>query len=274
MRKKKGGHAGGHGWFVTFADLMALLLSFFVMLVAFSTQDRQKLQMVAGSMRDAFGTTRDSYFAGVIEIKGIPVRPRLKNAVEGTPEDAAAETAPSSKDTSEQGRNLIARDQGVALAASSLRQAINEMPELAELSKNIIVEERVNGINVALTDQTGLSMFPEGSTEPFERVREALVKLAPLLLKLSNRIAITGHTATQSYGLSTDAMAWDLSVGRASAVRKIFSEAGILPDRFASVTGKADTEPLFPDNPQLPSNRRIDVFLIKEAPPMPQKQKF
>jgi chemotaxis protein MotB len=274
MRKKKGEHAGGHGWFVTFADLMALLLSFFVMLVAFSTQDKQKLQMVAGSMRDAFGTTRDSYYAGIIEIMGIPVRPRLKNAVDGSPEDASAETAPSSKEASEQGRNLIARNQGVALAATSLRQAINEMPELAELSKNIIVEERANGINVALTDQTGLSMFPEGSTEPFERVREALVKLAPLLLKLSNRIAITGHTATQSYGLSTDAMAWDLSVGRASAVRKIFSEAGILPDRFASVTGKADTDPLFPDNPQLPSNRRIDVFLIKEAPPMPQKQKF
>ena len=164
MRKKKGGHAGGHGWFVTFADLMALLLSFFVMLVAFSTQDRQKLQLVAGSMRDAFGTTRDSYYAGIIEIMGIPVRPRLKNAVDGSPEDASAETAPSSKEASEQGRNLIARDQGVALAASSLRQAINEMPELAELSKNIIVEERVNGINVALTDQTGLSMFPEGST--------------------------------------------------------------------------------------------------------------
>jgi chemotaxis protein MotB len=78
MRKKKGEHAGGHGWFVTFADLMALLLSFFVMLVAFSTQDKQKLQLVAGSMRDAFGTTRDSYYAGIIEIMGIPVRPRLK----------------------------------------------------------------------------------------------------------------------------------------------------------------------------------------------------
>jgi len=274
MRKKKGGHAGGHGWFVTFADLMALLLSFFVMLVAFSTQDKQKLQLVAGSMRDAFGTTRDSYYAGIIEIMGIPVRARLKNAVDASPEDAAAETAPSSKEDSEEGRNLIARDQGVALAATSLRQAINEMPELAEISKNIIVEERVNGVNVELTDQTGLSMFPEGSTEPFDRVREAILKLAPVLIKLSNRVSITGHTATQSNGMSTDPIAWDLSIGRANAIRQILSDAGVLPDRFASVTGKADTDPLFPDNPQLPSNRRVDIFLIKEAAPMPQKQKF
>jgi chemotaxis protein MotB len=54
MARRKEAH-GGHGWFVTFADLMALLVSFFVMLVAFSTQDSVKLQVVAGSMREAFG---------------------------------------------------------------------------------------------------------------------------------------------------------------------------------------------------------------------------
>ena len=46
-RKKKGGHEGGHGWFVTFADLMALLMSFFVMVAAYSTQDQKKLQLEA-----------------------------------------------------------------------------------------------------------------------------------------------------------------------------------------------------------------------------------
>ena len=50
MAKRRGeAHGGGHGWFVTFADLMGLLVSFFVMLVAFSTQDQAKLQVVAGS---------------------------------------------------------------------------------------------------------------------------------------------------------------------------------------------------------------------------------
>ena len=57
MAKKKREEAhGGHGWFVTFADLMALLLAFFVMLVAFSTQDSAKLKIVAGSMRDALAS--------------------------------------------------------------------------------------------------------------------------------------------------------------------------------------------------------------------------
>ena len=67
MAKKKRGdaHGGGHGWFVTFADLMGLMMSFFVMLVAFSNQDQQKLKIVAGSMREAFGVQTESRFSGI-----------------------------------------------------------------------------------------------------------------------------------------------------------------------------------------------------------------
>ena len=50
MARRKEAHGGGHGWFVTFADLMGLLVGFFVMLVAFSTQDQVKLRIVAGSI--------------------------------------------------------------------------------------------------------------------------------------------------------------------------------------------------------------------------------
>ena len=86
-RKKRGGGHGGHGWFVTFADLMALLMSFFVMIAAYSTQDQKKLQLVAGSMRDAFGVSRESRYAGLVEQDGMPTRSRLKNPSR-TPEDS------------------------------------------------------------------------------------------------------------------------------------------------------------------------------------------
>src|ERR1044071_4926187 len=91
MAKRRGeAHGGGHGWFVTFADLMGLLVSFFVMLVAFSTQDSAKLQIVAGSMRDAFGTQDKVRYSGIIEIPGLPTRPKLKNAAPISPDDASA----------------------------------------------------------------------------------------------------------------------------------------------------------------------------------------
>ena len=81
MARKKAAHAGGHGWFVTFADLMALLMSFFVMLVAMSSQNKEKMQVVAGSMREAFGTQKERRYDGIIEMNGIPYKPALRNVV-------------------------------------------------------------------------------------------------------------------------------------------------------------------------------------------------
>src|SRR5262245_51394832 len=93
-RRKDAAHGGGHGWFVTFADLMGLLVSFFVMLVAFSTQDQVKLQVVAGSMRDAFGVQDRVRYSGIVEVNGLPTRPKLKNVAPISPEDASATPTP------------------------------------------------------------------------------------------------------------------------------------------------------------------------------------
>src|SRR5438309_6846589 len=97
-RKKDAAHGGGHGWFVTFADLMGLLVSFFVMLVAFSNQDQQKLQIVAGSMRDAFGVQDRVRYSGIIETNGLPTRPRLRNAEHIPPEEASGTPTPDEDD--------------------------------------------------------------------------------------------------------------------------------------------------------------------------------
>src|SRR6202795_3836839 len=93
-RKKDGGHGGGHGWFVTFADLMGLLVAFFVMLVAFSTQDQAKLNIVAGSMREAFGVQDRVRYSGVIEVPGLPTRPKLRSVALIQPDDASATPSP------------------------------------------------------------------------------------------------------------------------------------------------------------------------------------
>jgi chemotaxis protein MotB len=275
MARKKGGHGGGHGgWFVTFADLMALLMSFFVMLTAMSTQDQKKLQIVAGSMRDAFGTQRETRLSGLVEADGIPVRPNLKNVKQAPPEQASDFTAPTMFDRPDEGVAVTSFDRAFALAAVSLRQAIQDMPEIAEVSKNIIVEETKDGLNISLVDQDGRSMFPDGSREPYERTRRVIERLAPTIRRLPNRIAITGHSAAAKPGSRPGWTAWDLSAARAGAVREILAAAGVPDQRFASIAGKADSEPLFPDNPHLPANRRVGILLLREAPPLPMGRKF
>ena len=131
-KKKAGAHGGGgHGWFVTFADLMGLLVAFFVMLVAFSNTDQKKLQIVAGSMREAFGTQTAVRYSGIIEIDGLPTRPRLKNADNIKPEESSATPTPDDKARNSNHGARSENDGAFALASASLRQAMQEMPEIA-----------------------------------------------------------------------------------------------------------------------------------------------
>ncbi|MEM7041357.1 MAG: flagellar motor protein MotB [Pseudomonadota bacterium] len=64
--------AGAPMWMVTFADLMSLLVCFFVLIISFSVPDQEKIKIVAGSMNDAFGFTREVSVTGMIEINGNP----------------------------------------------------------------------------------------------------------------------------------------------------------------------------------------------------------
>src|SRR5688572_32973412 len=126
MAKKRGGNHGGHGWFVTFADLMALLVAFFVMLVAYSTQDSAKLQVVAGSMRDAFGVQNSVRYSGIVEVGGLPTRPKLKNSAHIPPEEATANPSPEEHDRDRTTGQRLKIDRSFALAAASLRQALQD----------------------------------------------------------------------------------------------------------------------------------------------------
>src|ERR1700685_4053813 len=195
MARRKEADGGGDGWVVTFADLMGLLVSFFVMLVAFSNQDQQKLQIVAGSMRDAFGVQNNVRYSGIIEVDGLPTRPRLKNSAHIQPEDASATPTPDEHDHNREFGAHFKNDEAFALAAASLRQALQDMPELTEASKHIMVEESKEGLNIEIVDQDGRSMFPEGAKEPYERTRVIIQKLAGPLKATPYRVSITGHTS-------------------------------------------------------------------------------
>jgi chemotaxis protein MotB len=269
-KKKAAGHGGGgHGWFVTFADLMGLLVAFFVMLVAFSTQDQAKLQIVAGSMRDAFGVQDRIRYSGIIEVLGLPTRPKLKNAAQIPPEEASDTPTPDQHDRNRQFGAKFDKDRGFSLASASLRQALQEMPEISELSKHIMFEETKEGFNIEIIDQDGRSMFAEGSKEPNERTRRLIQKLAVTLRATPLRVSIVGHTSASRVPPKPGYGPWDLSADRANAVRQILNHEGVPSSHIFMVGGKADTQPLFPDDPYIAANRRVTITLMREEPPLP-----
>jgi chemotaxis protein MotB len=258
---------------VTFADLMGLMMSFFVMLVAFSNQDQQKLKIVAGSMRDAFGVQTESRFSGMIESDGLPTRPRLKNVDHIPPEDASNTPTPDEQERSKTAGARLKTDREFALASASLRQALQDMPELTEISKNVMFEETKQGLNLEIIDQDGRSMFASGSKVPYDRTRRLLQALASPLKATPLRVSIVGHTATGDASTRSDYDAFDLSADRANAVRQILEREGLPPSHIYAVSGKADSVPLFPDDPSLAANRRVTITLMREDPPLPPNLK-
>jgi chemotaxis protein MotB len=263
MARRKEAHGGGHGWFVTFADLMGLLVSFFVMLVAFSNQDAKKVQAVAGSMREAFGVQNLVRNSGLVESQGLLTRDKLKNSGHIRPEESSITPTPDERGSS------FESDRAFALSAASLRQALQNMPELAEASKHIMIEEHTEGLNIEIVDQDGSSMFPEGSREPYERTRKLIQKIAGPLKDTPYRIAITGHTSASQTPPQAGYGPWNLSVDRANTVRQILEEEGYPSANIYKVAGKADTDPLFSEDPSSAPNRRVTITLIREAPPVP-----
>jgi len=152
-------------------------------------------------------------------------------------------------------------------AEAALKQAIQAMPELQPLARNLIVDETPEGLRIQLVDQDGASMFPLGSIEMYDHTRKLLGLIEQSIAALPNKISVRGHTDAAPYrGGSAHYNNWDLSTDRANASRRTLEAAGLSPDRVAEVIGKADKDMLVPDKPMSPENRRISIILLREAP--------
>jgi chemotaxis protein MotB len=267
---KRGDHATGHGWFVTFADLMSLLMCYFAMMLAFSQPDRGKMAIVAGSMREAFGVKHEARYAGVIELDGLPTRGKVAHVDHVSPEHASGTPGADGEPSTDV---ALAAERNLLRASSSLRHALQDAPDLAAISKSLMWEDTPQGVNMQITDQEGRPMFADGSSVLTAQMQRLIERMAAPLKATSLRISITGHTAAGGPPGQGYRDAYDLAWDRANAVRQILAREGFPNDRLFLVASKGDSEPLFPDTPSAAANRRVTITLIRESPSLPPNLK-
>jgi chemotaxis protein MotB len=281
-RVSGGGHHGG-AWKVAYADFVTAMMAFFLLMWLINTTSPEQKRGIADYFAPASVSETTSGSGGILGGNALgddgsksagsssiiqELAPESRNPDDGKSKDAAK------ADAQQAAADALHRDQekreeaAFASAAQSLRQALQDMPELAELSKNIIVDQTPEGLRIQLVDQEGRSMFDEGSTKPNARATLLLRAVAKVINQLPNRISIYGHTSANRNGARAEGD-WPLSAGRAEASRKVLQAAGVDPDRIYQVSGKASSEPLYPDDPTLPGNRRIAIVLLREAPVLP-----
>ncbi len=147
-------------------------------------------------------------------------------------------------------------------AAEELRQAVRGDPALAALSRQLAIDITPEGLRIQLLDEERLPMFATGSANPNERAQLLLAKVAPVLMRLPEEIAVVGHTDSAPYA-GNGKTNWELSTERANATRRLLTDAGLADTRISRVTGLADRDPLLPADPLAAANRRIAIIVLR-----------
>ena len=279
-----GGHHGG-AWKVAYADFVTAMMAFFLLMWLINTTSPQQKRGIADYFAPASVSQSTSGTGGILSGTALGDDGVKSNGSASAVEQLAPPPPPSTKDAgpsaktagstaeeaSEQAqRDALSKKDEAAFqsAAQSLRQAMQDMPELAELSKQVLIDQTPEGLRIQLVDQEGRSMFDPGSTKPNDRAKILLRAVSKIAARLPNRVTIAGHTSANADGKKQQSD-WQLSSSRADASRQIMQDAGIDADRIYQVSGKAASDPLCPDDPTLPGNRRIAIVLLREAPVLP-----
>jgi len=150
-------------------------------------------------------------------------------------------------------------------ASKAIVDAIRTDPRLAEVARQIAVDNTPEGLRIQLIDEDKQPMFALGGSTPNERARQLIARISPILSPLPNPITIAGHTDATPFRAGAGSN-WELSADRANATRRLLVDAGLAETRIRSVTGNADRDLLLPDQPNAAQNRRITVVLLRTAP--------
>jgi len=277
-RIKKSGGAGHHGgaWKVAYADFVTAMMAFFLLmwLINTTTPEQKRgiadyfaAQNISKSSSGAGGVLAGTVFGADGSRAGGAMTSMTAQQAPSRPQDQTRSSTEGELKSGATDAQMPNRE--FEQAEMSLRQAMQQMPDIAELSRNLIVNETADGLNIQLVDQEGQAMFQPGTAVPLPKTRALLQQVARIVDRLPNRISITGHTDAVNFEGPNGMTNWELSAARANAARAILAGQGIPSDRIFEVSGKAGTDPLLPNDPYASSNRRISILLMREAPVVP-----
>lgn len=285
-------------WMGTFADLMSLLMCFFVLLLSFSEMDVLKFKQIAGSMKFAFGVQNR------LEVKDIPKgtsiiaqefrpgRPEptpidviMQQTIDitqqtlefhegesdragGTQRDQGKLTGGQSPDTSTQNNQNSESDseqdqsaemsQELETLMESIKKALEREIEMGAIE----VENLGQQIDIRIREK---GAFPEGSAFLQPKFRPLVRQIADLVKDIPGVIRVSGHTDNQRIDSELYRSNWDLSAQRAVSVAQEMEKVRGFDHQRLQVRGMADTEPLGPNDTeaQRSRNRRVEISIMQ-----------
>ncbi|MFK7955651.1 MAG: MotB family protein [Lysobacterales bacterium] len=280
MVEQDGGDDGG-GWLATFADLMALLMCFFVLLLSFSEMEMKKYKQVAGSMSEAFGVQREINAkespkgTSIIAQEFSPGKPTQSFTVvmqqESTDQNKqnldfsdsdfkgkAEETAEEQKDPKEApSEEPPPIDPAILEAAKMIAQALNDeiemgMVEVLATPDRVAIRVREKGSFESGSAQLSPSFFP------------TLSKITGTLKDTQGEVVVAGHTDNVPITTARFPSNWELSSARAAAFVHFMTKKEAFEGERLQIRAFAETRPIEPNTTadNRAANRRVEISLV------------
>jgi chemotaxis protein MotB len=283
-------------WMGTFADLMSLLMCFFVLLLSFSEMDVLKFKQIAGSMKFAFGVQNK------IEVKDIPKGTSIiaQEFRPGKPEptpieviqqqtmemtqqmlefQAGDETSAGGRQE-QRGTERGGQSQSTAdeMSAQAMQKAKDELEQSSQEQVNELVKKIAEQLEQQIQDgaieleSLGQQViirirengsFPSGSAFLQPQFRPIIRDIGELLNTVPGEIMVSAHTDNRGINSELFSSNWDLSSKRAVAIaHELIKVPGFEQSRLL-VVGHADTRPLVPNTNALNRrrNRRVEISI-------------
>ncbi|OAT80367.1 OmpA/MotB family protein [Desulfotomaculum copahuensis] len=221
-------------WLITYADMITLLLIFFIVMYTLSQVDIKKFQNLAESLSKAMGG------GGVIlQNMGPSVVPGISGTEIQTPQNMADQKE-----------------------MENIRRELERQIQQSGLTAKISATSEERGIVLSFQDNV---LFQLGSAELTPQAGRILAKVAPIIAQTPNYIRVEGHTDNLPIHTPQYPTNWELSTARATAVvEDLINNAHFPPQRLSAV-GYGEYRPVAPNDSEADrqKNRRVDIVILR-----------
>ena len=241
LEQKKRKRVGAPAWMATFADMVTLLMCFFVLLFAMSTTQQETYKELVKSLRSALGA------------QAVPES--------GTREGLTMHAVPSEEPSDNQQIDELG-----GMIEKELDEIVSEVRELVIFNKlggEVSVSKTEDGVVITLSD---LLLFRAGGTQLSAKGLDILEKVATVLSKLAYQVKIKGHTDSTPISSQQFPSNWELSSVRASTVVRLLIARGVSP-KYISAEGYAHYHPVATNDTAQGRalNRRVEIVYERDS---------
>jgi chemotaxis protein MotB len=237
----EGGHENHERWLLTYADMITLLVAFFMMLYSMSVMNLQKFQEVAISIKSGFGgeenAKRNKDIIGVENSSGVmPIK--VENKV--------------SKNESRVDESIFAE----------VKQQISDLIVSKKLQNIMDVKMREGNIYIVLL--TDKIFFPQGDAILTDDAKAILKDVGQIIEPLKKEISVEGFTASVPPDSVKFRSNWELSAARSITVINYFTSECSIEQKRMSLTGYGEWRPYFETELSSEKNDRVAIAILKK----------